>query len=91
MRDRYVLWPLYFDRGVSRQQGRRVPRESAVKNPSVGDVAKAAKKLDLDPEVEETAAHPSRWWREEGRVLVRQAASKTDIVRDIATELDKKQ
>ncbi|MFO8133379.1 MAG: signal recognition particle subunit SRP19/SEC65 family protein [Thermoplasmatota archaeon] len=91
MRDRYVLWPLYFDRGVSRQQGRRVPRDMAVKNPSVDDVAAAARKLQLDPEVDADAAHPSRWWQREGRVLVEQQGSKTGIVRDVAAELNKKQ
>jgi len=91
MRDRYVLWPIYFDCRLSRRQGRRVPRENAVKNPSVEDVAKAAKKLELDPEVEADAAHPSRWWQREGRVLVKQADSKTVIVRDVAAELNKKQ
>lgn len=91
MRDRYVLWPIYFDRSRSRQDGRRVSRELAVKHPSAEDVAKAAKKLELDPEVEADAAHPSRWWQQEGRVLVKQAAGKTEIVRDVATELNKKQ
>lgn len=91
MRDQYVLWPIYFDRSRSRQDGRRVSRQLAVKNPSVDDVAAAAKKLELDPEVEADAAHPSRWWKQEGRVLVAQQGSKTEIVRDVATELNKKQ
>jgi signal recognition particle subunit SRP19 len=91
MRDRFVLWPVYFDRSLSRQQGRRVARDVAVKNPSVEDIVAAAKKLDLSPEVEKTAAHPSRWWEQEGRVMVEQAGSKTEILWDIAAELNKKQ
>ena len=91
MRDRFVLWPVYFDRSLSRQQGRRVALDVAVKNPTVEDIAAAAKKLDLSPEVEENAAHPSRWWAQEGRVLVEQAGSKTEILRDVAAELNKKQ
>lgn len=66
-------------------------RELAVKHPSVEDIAKAAEKLELGPEVETDAAHPARWWQREGRVLVDQKASKTEIVRDVATELNKKQ
>lgn len=68
-----------------------MPRELAVKSPSVKDIAAAAKKLNFEPEVEVDAAHPSRWWKQEGRVLVKQVGSKTEILHDIANELNKKQ
>ncbi|MCD6480813.1 MAG: signal recognition particle protein Srp19 [Thermoplasmata archaeon] len=83
-RDKWVLWPIYFDADASRLEGRRVPKELAVKNPTVEDILQAAKKLGLAAVKEEKAAYPARWWRKEGRVLVGKKFSKTATIKQIA-------
>ena len=84
MRNKWVIWPIYFDADASRLEGRRVPKELAVKNPTADDILKAAKKLGLAAIKEEKAAYPSRWWRKEGSVLVGKKFSKTATIRQIA-------
>ncbi|RLF47316.1 MAG: signal recognition particle protein Srp19 [Thermoplasmata archaeon] len=83
MRDKWVLWPIYFDIDASKKEGRKVGKELAVKNPTADEIFRAAKKLGLNP-VKEEKAYPKRWWRKEGRVLVEKKGRKTDIIKRIA-------
>ena len=83
----FVLWPLYFDANTSRAQGRRVPSKLAVKNPTVDEIATAARSLRLEVRVENEAAHPSRWFLPSGRVLVRRKATKTRVIRAVAKRI----
>lgn len=82
--DTYVVYPIYFDRLVSRVKGRRVPKKYAVDKPTLENIAKAAKALGLSPIVEKNAAHPFRPWRKEGRVLIAKKDTKTRLLVQIA-------
>lgn len=85
--DRFVLWPAYFDRSRSRAAGRRVPDSLAVREPDAAWVESAARKLGLDPQVEEKAAHPSIPYERAGRVLVARKGSKEQVVRQVAERM----
>ena len=87
-RDKYILWPIYFDRRRSRGDGRRVAKEIAVPNASIEEIFKAAKKMGLNPQKEDNS-HPSRWWKREGRVVVDKVDKKTKILRELALEISK--
>ena len=39
-----LLWPQYFDKGLTRKMGRRLPANLAVEKPHVKDLFKAAQK-----------------------------------------------
>jgi len=41
--DKYVVWPVYFDKSVSKLGGRKVSKKHAVEKPSLENIAKAAK------------------------------------------------
>lgn len=85
--DKYVIWPVYFDRTVSRLSGRKVPIKYAVEKPSLEDIAKAAKSLGLNPVLERNCAYPSKHWKKEGRILVDQKDSKNKLLIQIAKVL----
>ena len=85
--DKYVIWPVYFDKSVSRLNGRKVSKKHAVEKPSIENISKAAKSLSLNPVLEKTAAHPSRQWRREGRILVDKKDSKSKILKQISNRL----
>jgi len=55
----------------------------AVSNPSIDEIFKAAKKLGLNP-VKEEKAHPARWWRKEGCILIEKKGKKAEIIKKIA-------
>ncbi len=82
MRDKYIIWPIYFDAYAPRGK-RKVSKELAVKNPSIDEIFKAAKKLGLNP-VKEDKAHPSRWWRKEGCIAIDMKGKKNEIIKRIA-------
>ncbi|HID24892.1 MAG TPA: signal recognition particle protein Srp19 [Thermoplasmata archaeon] len=85
---KYVVWPAYFDKQLSREKGRRVPRKLAVENPSVERIARAAQSLGLHPVVEKEARYPSKQWGTKGRVVIdKTAESKSSILMRIASRL----
>lgn len=85
--DKYVIWPIYFDKSVSRLDGRTVSRKHAVEKPSIENISKATKSLGLHPVLEKNAMHPSRHWKKEGRVLVDKKGSKNKLLVQIANRL----
>lgn len=87
--NKIVLWPEYFDKSLTKNQGRRVPLKLALNNPTTDEIAKAAKRLKLNPKVESNKAYPGRWWRKSGRVLVRGRFQKTKIIRQVAIVIKK--
>ncbi|MFQ6012742.1 MAG: signal recognition particle subunit SRP19/SEC65 family protein [Thermoplasmata archaeon] len=82
-----VLYPLYFDAAASRQDGRRVPKNLAVRDPTWEELAEAARRRDYRVEPEPHAAHPRRPWRQEGRILIVGGGTKTAILHAVAEEL----
>ena len=85
--DKYVVWPIYFDKSVSRLAGRKVPKKSAVDKPNIEDISKAAKSLGLNPILEKESAYPSKHWKKEGRLLVDKKDSKSNILKQIANRM----
>ncbi len=84
---KYVVYPIYFDKTVSRLKGRRVPNKYAVEKPSTEGILKAAKILSLNPILENENFHSSRPWRRDGRVLIDKKDSKNKLLIQIAKVL----
>jgi signal recognition particle subunit SRP19 len=80
-----VIWPAYFDAAYSRSEGRRVPLEQAVDDPTVDELAKAVQQVGYDAVIERDKTY-SREYEQRGRVLVQGAddASKNDLVQAVA-------
>jgi len=85
--DKYVVWPVYFDKSVSKLGGRKVSKKHAVEKPSLENIAKAAKSLGLHPVLEKNCAYPSKHWKKEGRLLVDKKGPKSKMLVQIANRL----
>ncbi|WP_254767964.1 signal recognition particle subunit SRP19 [Salinilacihabitans rarus] len=81
-----VIWPAYLDAERSRGDGRRVPEELAVDEPTVDEIAKAVQQIGYDAIVERDKAYPREPWTDRGRVVVRGAedSTKNDLVQAVA-------
>ena len=81
-----VIWPAYLDAGLSRKEGRRVPQDLAVEEPTVDEIAKAVQQIGYDATIERDKAYSREPWEERGRVVVRGAedSSKNDLVQAVA-------
>ena len=82
-----VLYPEYFDSNLTRAEGRRVPKDQAIPSPTVQDIEAIAKRMDLNPVVEKNISYPKRWWRSNGRVLVRKKYPKGKLLHFVAKRL----
>ena len=85
--DTYIIWPLYFDKTLTRKQGRKVAKKFAVDKPQIDVLMKAAQSLGLHPILEKSASHPSRPFLKEGRLLVNKKTSKIEMLKQIANRL----
>ncbi len=85
--DKYVIYPIYIDKSVSRKMGRKISKKDAVNKPKIENIEKAARDLDLAPILEEDISHPSRFWKKEGRIIVDKSESKIEILKKIAKKL----
>ncbi|MBU0497606.1 MAG: signal recognition particle protein Srp19 [Candidatus Thermoplasmatota archaeon] len=83
----FVIWPSYFDKNLTRNKGRKVAQKHAVDKPQLDALIKAARSLNLNPHVEKEAAHPSRPYLHEGRILVDKQKSKSEILKQIAQRI----
>ncbi len=70
---RQVLWLDYFNSSLSREKGRRIPLDIAVKDPKLEELIEAAKRLGYSPEPE-TVKHPKRMWSPSGYVSIEKRA-----------------
>ncbi|MBC7080643.1 MAG: signal recognition particle protein Srp19 [Thermoplasmatales archaeon] len=86
MKDKWVIWPSYFDIEFSRKEGRKVKKSLAIKNPTIDEIFQAAKKIGLNP-LKEEKSYPKKWWRKEGRIVVDKKGKKVEIIRRIAEEV----
>jgi signal recognition particle subunit SRP19 len=80
-----VIYPAYLDRDRSRSEGRRVPLDDAVEDPTVDEIAEAVKQVGYDAVVERDVTY-SREYEPRGRVLVQgvEDATKNDLVQAVA-------
>ena len=85
--DKYVIWPIYFDKSVSKLSGRKVSKKNAVAKPDIESIAKAAKSLGLNPVIEKNCAYPSKHWKKDGRILVDKKDTKSKILRQISNRM----
>ncbi|MCK4717337.1 MAG: signal recognition particle protein Srp19 [Thermoplasmata archaeon] len=87
---RTIVWPHYFDRRVSRAEGRRVPKKISMDSPKLERIASAADAAGLRYEIDADAAHPFFWWEKSGRLLVVSDKPKTKVLKLIASHIQEK-
>lgn len=70
-KSKMTLWTRYFDSKLSRSEGRRVPKEASIPNPSLDALVWAARDVGLSKMKRDLeASHPSRPHSKEGRLIL---------------------
>jgi signal recognition particle subunit SRP19 len=77
---RIIIWPVYIDSQKSKKEGRRIPKKDAVSSPKLREISNAAKKLQLNPEVENNKSYSRSWWESSGRVSVDKKMTKRETL-----------
>lgn len=86
MADECILYPCYFNAALKRSEGRRVPRQSTAKSPSLSDLERALKRSGIRFRAEDRH-HPAHWTRHEGRVVVEWQEGKEALIKKVARQL----
>lgn len=81
------LWPAYFDADRTRNQGRRVTKTQATREPTPDAIERAAQRLALNPIVEPGLAYSKQPGAKTGVVLVDKKMKKTETINKVAAEL----
>jgi signal recognition particle subunit SRP19 len=84
-----ILYPCYFDAGLERGEGRRVPRAIAVTGPTMDDLERAVKRCGIRHR-REAKSHPAHWFRREGRIVAEWKGSKESLLKKVAARLEVK-
>ena len=79
-----IIWPAYIDSKKTKKEGRRISLKKAVSSPKLREISAAAKKLNLNPEVENNKSYSRSWWESSGRILVDKNMSKREILLKIS-------
>mgnify|MGYP000341780387 CR=1 FL=1 len=95
-KSKMTLWTRYFDSKLSRSEGRRVPKEASIPNPTLDALVWAARDAGLSKMKRDLeASHPSRPHSKEGRLIlstqeaisVTRAESKEGVMQSIGLRL----
>lgn len=78
-----IIWPSNIDRSKSRKNGRIIPKRISIKVPKLSQMEEAARRLGLNPEIEQEKAYPRFWWEKSGRIVVDKKAPKTEVAKQI--------
>lgn len=83
---RITFWPVNIDERATVGEGRKIPRNAAVRSPRVEEIVEAARILGLNPEVED-ASYPRRWWIDTKRIVVDKKWGKRETLKRISLEI----
>lgn len=87
-RKTWIIYPEYFDKNNSRSDGRKVPKELAVKNPNIEEIGRVLDEMDVPNRIEKHAQHPAHWYEENGRLIIpKQQENKEGFLDILAEEL----
>jgi signal recognition particle subunit SRP19 len=93
--DHVILWLDYFNKNLKRRQGRKVNRDQAVFDPTVQELAEAAKAAGLqfsEQEVNSEARYPKRSFVKSGYVMIakKERIKKSQIIDAVADKMVQK-
>ena len=81
-----IIWIDYFNSAIKRSQGRRVPLNSAVRDPTLEELILATKGLGYAPEPQE-GYYPKRSKVKSGYVSLKKKESKSMTIKKLASRL----
>ena len=83
-----VVWLDYFNKNITKKMGRRVSREKSVFDPSLNELASAAKAAGLEPtETNDQVRFPRRPYVRSGYITLAKAQPKSKIISVISEKL----
>lgn len=90
--DSIILWLDYYNKGLSRNKGRKIPKSLAVYDPLLSELIEAAASLGFDipkDQINSSARYPRRPHIKSGYIMIaKNNVFKNRIVKDIAERMN---
>ncbi len=87
-RNTWVIYPEYFDKDKTRNEGRRVPKKYSISSPELNEISKLLKEFDIPNMKEDHKAHPSTWYEKNGRIIInKQDMTKQKFLKQLGKKL----
>ena len=84
-----TILPQYLDKNLSLSEGRKISLEDSVKEPSINEIERALKRLNLKYSLQKENAYPGKWYEKSGRVLVEWEGTKLELIHTVSLEIKK--
>lgn len=89
--DSVIVWLDYYNKGLSRQKGRKIPKSSSIYDPLISELVDAAISLGYDvtkDQINDNARYPRRPHIKSGYIMLpKNNILKSKIVKDIAEKI----
>ena len=82
-----TIWPQYLNRNLTTGEGRKISQEDSVKDPTINEIERALKRLNLTFEIEKDKAYPGKWYEKSGRALVEWEGTKLELIKEISLKI----
>lgn len=82
-----TIWPQYLNKDLSLNQGRKVSKDLAVKEPTLSDIERALKRLGLKYNTQKEVSYPGQWYEKTGRILVEWDGTKLELLKEVSLKL----
>ena len=82
-----TIWPQYINKNLTINEGRKISKEFAVKDPSLNDIERALKRLGLKYSVQKEVSYPGKWYEKSGRVLVEWEGTKLELLKEVSLKI----
>ena len=84
-----TIWPQYLDKNLTLKEGRKIAKDDGVADPTLSEIERALKRLNLHYSVQKDFAYPGKWYEKSGRVLVEWDKTKLELIREVSLEIKK--
>ncbi len=88
----YIIWPAYLDKNLSKNNGRKLPKNLALDHPKYDEIKKALESIGLNHESQKNSRYPKDQGKDDrtsGRFIVEKKYSKNEILKKISKEIRK--
>jgi len=84
-----MIYPEYFDRNLTRAEGRRVPFRNSRRKVTIEFIGEILEGLGYEFVYEKDKNHPRDWFKRRGRIWIEvgEGIQKSEIVRQVGTAI----
>jgi signal recognition particle subunit SRP19 len=88
--DHVILWLDYFNKNLTKRKGRKIPKDTAIYDPTIEELTKASKRLGLiftEEDINSNAKYPRRSFVRSGYLMIPKTEKKSNLLNQIVKKM----